>query len=117
VFDGITLHKDEAVFIDGMGGTEDDCFSEINRILAGQCDVVIAERGNHTVTAQCTADETFTVLLVKRKTALVVKCACSFFYSNSKKISRYLYICMVIWYNKEKRFDTESFVDERNITS
>jgi hypothetical protein len=45
------LHKDEAVFIDGMGGTEDDCFSEINRILAGQCDVVIAERGNHTVTA------------------------------------------------------------------
>ena len=116
MFDGITLRKDEAIFIDDKGGTEDDCFSEINRILAGQCDVVIAERGNHTVTAQCKSDEMFTVLLVKRKTALVVKCACSFFIK-FKKISRYLYICMVIWYNKEKRFDTESFVDERNITS
>jgi len=69
-FDGIALHKDKSVFIDNTCSTEDYRFAEVHHVLAGQSYVVIAERGDHTVTAQCTADKTFTVLLVKRKAFL-----------------------------------------------
>ncbi len=76
-FYGIAFQKNEAFFVNHACGAEDCRIAKVQCVLTGQRNCVIAEGGEHTVTAQCAADETFAVLLVQRQAFGLRQCLCS----------------------------------------